>query len=231
MNNKDLIKQYIDNGQSIGDYQFDKLSDNLKVSYLRKRMIAFNQDDDYKLLAYEMFGAPESYKPIIVNYLLSQMNDYFEEADVDDEDKSFMYKYGDTNPVVSDLLKGNNINPKVDNFIIAFTKNEDFIKFLNKATMNKILLKSNNPSHVFSYFGSLGEKYKEDKIKNISKVIEDIIYSNNPKNLIEFLGKDELLNHFKNMESKEKAYRLSNSPNPKVLLSVVGNETMNYIKQ
>jgi hypothetical protein len=45
MNNLDLIKQYINaTGQQIGEYQFSKLSDNLKNSYLRKRMQAIGLD-------------------------------------------------------------------------------------------------------------------------------------------------------------------------------------------
>lgn len=39
MTNKDLISQYVDTGIGIPEYQFDKLSNNDKKTYLRKRLI------------------------------------------------------------------------------------------------------------------------------------------------------------------------------------------------
>lgn len=39
MNNKDLISQYVDTGVGIPRYQFDKLSNNDKKTYIRKRLI------------------------------------------------------------------------------------------------------------------------------------------------------------------------------------------------
>jgi hypothetical protein len=36
MNNKDLIRQYADSGQRLNNYQYDRLDDNLKDTYLRK---------------------------------------------------------------------------------------------------------------------------------------------------------------------------------------------------
>jgi hypothetical protein len=40
MTNKDLIKQYVDTGIQIPEYQFNQLNDNFKKTYLRKRIIA-----------------------------------------------------------------------------------------------------------------------------------------------------------------------------------------------
>ena len=233
MDNKDLIRQYIDTGQPIGKYQFDKLADNMKVTYLRKRMIAYQQDEDYKLNRYEIFGAPESYRPIIVKYLLSQMSEFFNDNMLDStgEGDDFYYTYGDVNPVVYYLLKGDTSgDSRVDDYIIAFTQDERFIKFMNKATAYRILLKCENPSRVFSYLGNVGRKYKNLKMQNIPKAAEDVIYASNPTNLIEFLGRDELLSFFKNMEPNQKAYRLSNASNPKALLPILGYDTIAYIK-
>lgn len=39
MTNQDLIRQYVDTGVGIPEYQFGKLSKNLKGTYLRKRII------------------------------------------------------------------------------------------------------------------------------------------------------------------------------------------------
>lgn len=43
MTNQDLIKQYVDTGLAIPEYQYSKLSPNLKKTYLRKRMIAYGE--------------------------------------------------------------------------------------------------------------------------------------------------------------------------------------------
>ena len=50
MNSEALLKQYVDTGLPINEYQFNKLSTNLKKTYIRKRNIAFEnrfrEDDD-----------------------------------------------------------------------------------------------------------------------------------------------------------------------------------------
>jgi hypothetical protein len=50
MNSEALLKQYVDTGLPINEYQFNKLSPNLKKTYIRKRNIAFEngfgEDDD-----------------------------------------------------------------------------------------------------------------------------------------------------------------------------------------
>jgi hypothetical protein len=45
MNNKDLIAQYLDTGQFIGDYQLKLLSGSLLQTYLRKRMITVSSNN------------------------------------------------------------------------------------------------------------------------------------------------------------------------------------------
>jgi hypothetical protein len=44
MTNKDLIMQYVDTGLGIPRYQFDKLSSSDKKTYLRKMLIAIEQE-------------------------------------------------------------------------------------------------------------------------------------------------------------------------------------------
>ena len=54
MNNKDLIKQYVDTGRQLPEYQMDKLSNNDKKTYIRKRIISDDlQEYEYKLLTTE----------------------------------------------------------------------------------------------------------------------------------------------------------------------------------
>jgi len=47
MNNKDLIKQYINTGNGIPGEQFNQLNDNNKTSYLRKMELSVKQDVRY----------------------------------------------------------------------------------------------------------------------------------------------------------------------------------------
>ena len=49
MTNKDLIKQYVDTGINIPEYQFNQLNNNLKTTYLRKRLMV-GQLVDYELI-------------------------------------------------------------------------------------------------------------------------------------------------------------------------------------
>jgi len=46
MNNRDLIRQYVDTGVGIPEYQFNQLSGADKRTYLRKRIIASKQKYD-----------------------------------------------------------------------------------------------------------------------------------------------------------------------------------------
>ena len=80
---------------------------------------------------------------------------------------------------------------------------------------------------------SLEEKIKLAKEQEAAakKLADDVIYSSNPEGLMDFLGKDALVKYFKEMEPKNKAYRLSNSNNPKAMLPILGYDTMDYIKQ
>lgn len=46
MTNQDLIRQYVDTGLQIPEYQFNRLSNNNKNTYIRKRLIACERLDD-----------------------------------------------------------------------------------------------------------------------------------------------------------------------------------------
>jgi hypothetical protein len=43
MTNKDIIKQYVNTGVSIPEYQFNKLNSGFKKSYLRARSISVKE--------------------------------------------------------------------------------------------------------------------------------------------------------------------------------------------
>ena len=57
MNSEALLKQYVDTGLKIPEYQFHKLKSNLRGTYLRKRILAFEAGDID--ISYEMDYFPE----------------------------------------------------------------------------------------------------------------------------------------------------------------------------
>ena len=48
MRNRDIIKQYVNTGNVIPEYQFNKLNKNLLNSYLRKRLIGVNKNSNFE---------------------------------------------------------------------------------------------------------------------------------------------------------------------------------------
>ena len=230
MNNKDLLKQYVDTGLAIGRTQFNKLPENLKITYLRKRMISANQDEDSHLSSYEVLGVPDSYRPEMIKYLLDKMQPFFETSD-SLNDVGMNYGYGDVNPVVKKIAKSDNWDSRIDDILIDLSQDEKFIKYMNLNTLNLIMNNVVNPSKVFLAFGKTGENFKNHKLKSLEKAVEAVVYSNNPKAVLEFLDNDNLINKIKNINPKNKMYSLSHSKNPKELLPILGYETMDYIKQ
>jgi hypothetical protein len=61
MTNQDLIRQYVDTGIKIPEYQYNKLSGSLKKTYARKRIIHLRETDDYPDY-WEMDFLPQEYK-------------------------------------------------------------------------------------------------------------------------------------------------------------------------
>jgi hypothetical protein len=61
MTNQDLIRQYVDTGLQIPEYQFNRLSSNNKKTYIRKRLMTFEKQTD-AVAPYEMSFIPEDKK-------------------------------------------------------------------------------------------------------------------------------------------------------------------------
>jgi hypothetical protein len=64
MTNKDIIKQYVDTGLPIPEYQFNKLSPSLLKTYLRKRFLYIKDMWSYFNNRY----SPTEYEPILYPY-------------------------------------------------------------------------------------------------------------------------------------------------------------------
>ncbi len=78
MNNKDLIKQYVTtSGLSIPEHQFNQLNNNLKGSYLRKRIQAAETNQQYYYLKnYELLALPIDVRSDYINKLDSDGIEY-----------------------------------------------------------------------------------------------------------------------------------------------------------
>ena len=76
MNNLDLIKQYVNTGVPIGDYQLNKLPKNILNSYLRKRLQGEGRGS--WLTDTEFILAPLEFKK---NYAIKKINDGFKITD------------------------------------------------------------------------------------------------------------------------------------------------------
>ena len=63
MTSKDLIQQYVDTGIKISEYQFNQLNNNLRTTYLRKRLIVG------KLVDYEILMLPNDKRTDYINKL------------------------------------------------------------------------------------------------------------------------------------------------------------------
>jgi len=64
MNNKDLITQYVGTGIGIPRYQYDKLSNNNKTSYLKKMEISIKHDA--RNIQYYYGELPEEVQLVVV---------------------------------------------------------------------------------------------------------------------------------------------------------------------
>ena len=75
MDNKDLIRQYVDTGLQLTEYQVNSLSGNLLQTYLRKRMIAISNSQWAELGFYEYRLMSEDNQKTYIGWLVRR-HDY-----------------------------------------------------------------------------------------------------------------------------------------------------------
>jgi hypothetical protein len=75
MTNKDIIKQYVNTGVSIPEYQFNKLNSGFKKSYLRARTIAIKETPECQKYEYNLFDK-ETQRKIMDPISMRIENDY-----------------------------------------------------------------------------------------------------------------------------------------------------------
>jgi hypothetical protein len=230
MNNVDLIKQYLDTGLAIPEYQFNKLGNNLMGTYFRKRLIAVGQDDDDMLEPYELMGAPDMYKDIIVAALLKQMEPYYKEQygrEFDVESEEFYFMDGEMNPIIGKVLKYGKASADSDYYIFSFLANEKFLDYLNVTTMRRLFARSFDTQKVLKSMGVKGVKFLNSLSSETKSSI--ILYSSNPIARANIFG-SEFVRYFRELPLKDIAYKLMHSANPIEFLELCGDECMDIYK-
>ena len=157
MTNKDLLKQYVDTGIKISEYQFNQLNNNLKTTYLRKRVIVGKLDD------YELLMLPYDKRTEYINKLDS------------DGIHSLLNNSKEKEKITDILLSSNEFINKLDSdrihLLLSYSKERDKIinilgnkgiKYINKLDSEGIynLLKnSKEPEKIINILGNKGIKF------------------------------------------------------------------------
>ena len=116
MTSKDLIQQYVDTGIKISEYQFNQLNNNLRITYLRKRLMVG------KLVDYEILMLPDDIRTKYINNLdLNGIGNLLKDSKEPDK-------------IINILLSSNEFINKLDtygiNTLLGYSKEPDKIKEL-----------------------------------------------------------------------------------------------------
>ena len=131
MDNKDLIRQYVDTGLQIPEYQFNQLSNNDKRTYIRKRIIA-NGQDKY-LTEFEFNYMDDSSKLKFLVDCVDSRSGFFVYV-------SERYKYKDTINGIFDMIYNHYKNVGIPDFVLSpFLNIEDDSEVIKKITDREYL--------------------------------------------------------------------------------------------
>jgi hypothetical protein len=122
MTNKDLIKQYVDTGVGIPRYQFDKLSNQDKKTYLRKIYISLIYEP-WKIEFYHGELSDENKLKIV------QQNDEAIEY-IEDPNEDIQMAAVEQNPWLIEYIE----NPTEDVQMYSIKKNGGVLKYIKKPT-------------------------------------------------------------------------------------------------
>ena len=154
MTNKDLIKQYIDSGLRISEYQFNQLSNSQKKTYMRKRIMAIdnNEYDDFSDFEYNYLPLDFKLNKIknkILNNELYYLPDCLKEREFNliDDDLKNIY--------LEKIIK-NRFIPTFHLFEWEFASNKQKEKIIDKKIYNGRWLEPNEftiaPEEIQLYF-------------------------------------------------------------------------------
>lgn len=131
MDNKTLISQYVDTGLSIGEYQFNQLSNNDKRTYIRKRIIA-NEQDKY-LTEFEFNYLDDSSKLKFLIDCVNSRSGFFVYV-------SERYKYQATINNIFDMIYNRYKGVGIPDFVLSpFLNIEDDSEVIKKITHREYL--------------------------------------------------------------------------------------------
>lgn len=224
MNNLDLIKQYVDTGIRLPEYQVKKLNNNLSKTYIRKRLFSLgeNNDPDTWLKSYEFILLPENIKNDWFNKMSKEMIIAFE------DDPNDWFKYGSVSETFEELLYKIKPSDELDNFIIMALRNKSFYDSLNISTINVILTKTKNVSEIKNLIGD--DKWKEflnyyDTKRNIKSYF---MFSYYPENTLKAFG-PELLGEINKEDDESYLWTIISSPVPQKLFYMFPNRIKNMV--
>lgn len=156
MNNKELISQYVDTGLRIPEYQFTKLPNWAKKTYMRKRLIASKDgmvdNGDVMLAAYELALLDRDY---LDKYLNTRLN-----YGVHIEDYEFNFLSDDSKSSVSTTKaeKGHHINDNMFEYLSDDNKRRYInLRFEKGNPMSDIMLKYGGDEFIDKYIKKVVE--------------------------------------------------------------------------
>jgi hypothetical protein len=153
MDNKDLIRQYVDTGLEISEYQFNQLSNNDKKTYMRKRIIA--HENGRKLSHWEFILLDEQTKiKILVNdlnkhslFLLSLLNKYsndrFGGTDNINHIFDLLFKHYKDIGIPDFALSSLITRIEDDSYIITKISSKEYINFLTPSLISTMVVSDN----------------------------------------------------------------------------------------
>jgi hypothetical protein len=121
MDNKDLVRQYVDTGLQLTEYQVNSLTGNLLQTYLRKRMIILSRSQWGELGIYEYRLMSEDNQKTYIGWLVKR-HDYMAKNMLEyssDEVKEF---YIDLVIAKNDYINFNNFSELTDKLKLKYLK-------------------------------------------------------------------------------------------------------------
>lgn len=188
MTSKDLIKQYVDSGLLIPEYQFNQLNDKLKKTYLRKRMMA---SKTLPLVDYEIISLPDDVRTNYINDL-SKDGIYILIKDSNEPEK-IMNLLGNKGIEVINNLDSKGIDillmySKEPKKIINILGNKgiEFINNLDSDGIYGFIFKLKEPEKFMNMLGNKGIEF----INNLDSngIISLFKHSQEPEKIMSMLG-------------------------------------------
>lgn len=187
MDTKHLLRQYVDSGISIPEYQFNRLSNNLKKTYIRKREISVANGGHYpREFELKHFSYDALLKTVITfSSIIEDIDNPSEElqlAAIQIHGTNIVYIKNPTEKVKLTAVKrdGNSIkyieNPNEELQVIAIQQDPELIQYIENPTENVQTYIINNTPHLSEKIKNPSEKIVQyiDRFKDINENVNRI---------------------------------------------------------